>query len=143
MKALCEKMTKELEISKEKRCALSQDLKVWLYELNMEFESSAKSIFLDLRCLFFFSYQYKSLCYCSLLSRLVSFACCFFLSTTLDYITEHLNACTSEKIWNRFTNLQSVVLYWNQHQYFFFLTVFLKKRRRELNYLCSYESTFC
>ncbi|XP_071658855.1 coiled-coil domain-containing protein 171 isoform X6 [Patagioenas fasciata] len=27
MKALCEKMTKELEISKEKRCALSQDLK--------------------------------------------------------------------------------------------------------------------
>lgn len=54
MKALCEKMTKELEISKEKRCALSQDLKVWLHELNMEFESSAKSIFLDLRCLLFF-----------------------------------------------------------------------------------------
>nr|XP_021144489.1 coiled-coil domain-containing protein 171 isoform X4 [Columba livia]XP_021144490.1 coiled-coil domain-containing protein 171 isoform X4 [Columba livia] len=27
MKALCEKMTRELEISKEKRCALSQDLK--------------------------------------------------------------------------------------------------------------------
>lgn len=55
MKALCEKMTKELEVSKEKRCALSQDLKVWLHELNMEFESSSKNIFLDLRCLFFLS----------------------------------------------------------------------------------------
>ncbi|XP_066843802.1 coiled-coil domain-containing protein 171 isoform X7 [Anser cygnoides] len=47
MKALCEKMTKELEISKEKMYALSQDLKVWFHELNIKFESSAKSIHLD------------------------------------------------------------------------------------------------
>ena len=55
MKALCEKMTKELEISKEKMSALSEDLKVWFHKLNIKFESSAKSIFLDLRYLFFLS----------------------------------------------------------------------------------------
>lgn len=55
MKALCEKMTKELEISKEKMCALRQDLKVWFHELNLKFESSTKRIFLDFKYLFFLS----------------------------------------------------------------------------------------
>lgn len=72
MKALCEKMTKELEISKDKMCALSQDLKVWFHELNIKFERFAKSIFVDLRYLFF-SYQNKSLSRI-LLSRLVYLA---------------------------------------------------------------------
>lgn len=69
MRPLCEKMTKELEISKEKMFALSQDLKVWFHELNIKCESSAKSVFLDLGYLF--SYQNKSLYHCILLSRLV------------------------------------------------------------------------
>lgn len=52
MTALCEKMTKELETSKEKMYALSQDLKVWFHELNIKFESSSKRIPLDLSYLF-------------------------------------------------------------------------------------------
>lgn len=47
MKALCQKMTKELEVSEEKMCALRQDLKVWFNEFSIKFESSAKGVFLD------------------------------------------------------------------------------------------------
>lgn len=55
MNALCENTTKELEISRDKMCVLSQDLKVWFNELNIEFKSSAISLLLDLSYLFILS----------------------------------------------------------------------------------------
>lgn len=55
MNTLCENTAKELEISKDKMYVLSQDLKVWFNELNIEFKSSAISILPDLSYLFVLS----------------------------------------------------------------------------------------
>lgn len=72
MKALCEKMTKELEVSKDKMCALRQELKVLFYDLNIKCESSAKKSLFGLKVPFCVN-QTKPL-YCVLLSRILYLA---------------------------------------------------------------------